>query len=64
MCASTPFSGAEAAAETAWDDLDPSERAALAFLHLEAAAGGPTAFKFLARAASGSEDTPGALQSL
>ena len=40
--------------------MAPSERSALAFLHLEAAAGAPTAFKYLAMAAEASENTLGA----
>ena len=41
------------AASAAWEDLSASERAALAYIYLENAAGAPAAFKFLSRARAG-----------
>ncbi|BDA49281.1 UDP-glucose:glycoprotein glucosyltransferase 1 [Coccomyxa sp. Obi] len=43
-------SGADVAAGAAWEDLTASERASLAFMYLENAAGAPAAFKFLGKA--------------
>jgi hypothetical protein len=56
--------GAEAAASRAWKDLEANERAALAFVYLENAAGTPVAFRFLARALAASEGSAGALSQI
>lgn len=47
------FAGTETAVNTPWEDLSASERAALAFIYLENAAGVPAAFKFLSKARAG-----------